>query len=381
MKIRLTILAAGLVCGLNLGVFRASANLEVSAGVSIHANADFYEPLTPHGTWVGVGSFGRCWRPAGVVAGWRPYCDGSWEWTDAGWYWVSDEPWAWACYHYGTWDYDSSYGWVWVPGVEWAPCWVNWRIGGGYIGWVPCTPPGVIIAPSFCVFVENRHFHDRIGPNIVIVNNVNIFKRTKEINVIKRENRTFDGRTQKVVVNEGPGLKAVEKASGQKFTAVSVRDVDRRTSASIPENFKNRTAGSANTGRSGTVQPRPGTTEHQVTPNGQLQTPDKNFRPNNKPNNGVTPGNVPQNKEIPQERIVPPAERTVPQVPSERVVPPPSREVPVEKGATKEVIPPHQASPPSSPEKPRENPNQGGGQGGDKGGDKDKDNGGGHGGP
>src|SRR4051794_32307045 len=44
-----------------------------SAGIVIHADADFYEPLTPHGEWVTVGSYGRCWRPARVEVGWRPY--------------------------------------------------------------------------------------------------------------------------------------------------------------------------------------------------------------------------------------------------------------------------------------------------------------------
>ena len=135
MKARIFILAAGLAGSLGLGLFRAKADLEVSAGVSIHSPAEFYEPLATHGTWVEEGSYGRCWRPVGVAVGWRPYCDGHWEWTDCGWYWVSDEPWAWACYHYGTWYFDPNLGWVWVPGVEWAPAWVNWRIGGDYIGW------------------------------------------------------------------------------------------------------------------------------------------------------------------------------------------------------------------------------------------------------
>src|SRR5438477_9287253 len=35
---------------------------------------DFYEPLQPHGEWVVVASYGRCWRPARVEPGWRPYC-------------------------------------------------------------------------------------------------------------------------------------------------------------------------------------------------------------------------------------------------------------------------------------------------------------------
>jgi hypothetical protein len=134
MKTRSLTLAFCLVVGLSLGLSRASAELEVSAGISIHATTEFYEPLAPSGTWVEVGSYGRCWHPAGVTLGWRPYCNGNWELTDAGWYWVSDEPWAWACYHYGTWIDDPSLGWCWVPGVEWAPAWVYWRMGGDYIG-------------------------------------------------------------------------------------------------------------------------------------------------------------------------------------------------------------------------------------------------------
>jgi hypothetical protein len=68
----------------------------VVASVEIHVESDFYEPLAPDGDWVIIGSYGRCWRPGHVARDWRPYCNGNWEFTDAGWYWVSDEPWAWA---------------------------------------------------------------------------------------------------------------------------------------------------------------------------------------------------------------------------------------------------------------------------------------------
>src|SRR2546423_11011753 len=66
-----------------------------AVGVVIHTESDFYEPLAPQGEWVIVGSYGRCWRPAGIEAGWRPYCHGSWQRTDEGWYWASEEPSAW----------------------------------------------------------------------------------------------------------------------------------------------------------------------------------------------------------------------------------------------------------------------------------------------
>ena len=140
---RFVMLLAG---GLAINSFTARANFEVSAGVNIQAAADFTSPLAAEGAWVTVGSYGRCWHPNGVAVGWRPYCSGQWVWTDCGWYWQSDEPWAWACYHYGNWVYDGTIGWVWVPGIEWAPAWVSWRTGPGYIGWAPLGPRGVVYA-------------------------------------------------------------------------------------------------------------------------------------------------------------------------------------------------------------------------------------------
>src|SRR5216117_5565 len=108
--------------------------------VVIQTESDFYEPLIPHGEWVVVGSYGRCWRPTRVEFGWRPYAEGHWRRTDAGWYWVSDEPWAWATYHYGRWDWSPQFGWYWVPQTQWAPAWVSWHQGGGYVGWAPLHP-------------------------------------------------------------------------------------------------------------------------------------------------------------------------------------------------------------------------------------------------
>ena len=115
--------------GMLTGHTTYAAEVSVDVGVAIHTESDFYEPLTPHGEWVVVGSYGRCWRPSRVEADWRPYCNGSWQRTDAGWYWASDEPWGWATYHYGRWDFDAEFGWYWVPQTQWAPAWVSWHEG------------------------------------------------------------------------------------------------------------------------------------------------------------------------------------------------------------------------------------------------------------
>src|SRR6516225_1290122 len=171
MKTYLKAILIGFISTFSLSVFNASANVEVSVGIQVHAAADFYAPLTPYGAWIEVGSAGRCWRPAGVAVEWRPYAEGRWVWTDCGWYWESNEPWAWACYHYGRWVLDPAFGWVWVADIEWAPAWVYWRVGVDYIGWAPCPPRGVVVAPALFAFVDVHRFADPVRPATLIVNN------------------------------------------------------------------------------------------------------------------------------------------------------------------------------------------------------------------
>ena len=100
----------------------------------------FYDTLSPYGAWYQVDPYGWVWTPYDIPAGWRPYTDGQWLSTAYGWTWLSDEPWGWATYHYGRWTWDSYYGWLWVPGNVWAPAWVAWRYGDGWIGWAPLPP-------------------------------------------------------------------------------------------------------------------------------------------------------------------------------------------------------------------------------------------------
>jgi len=205
--------------------------------VEIRAESDFYEPLAPEGEWVVVGSYGRCWRPSHVESDWRPYCNGSWERTDAGWYWVSDEPWAWATYHYGRWDYADQYGWYWVPQIQWAPAWVSWHQGGGYVGWAPLQPSVRISANGYVgfnesriprrafVFVKQGQFLDPIRPSVVVVNNTTIIKKTKTITNTKIVN--------KVVINEGPATSVIAKASGRPVRTVALQDLRHKEEAPV----------------------------------------------------------------------------------------------------------------------------------------------------
>jgi len=338
MKSLCNFFAIGLAGGLGLGAFNARADLEVSASVSIHAQADFYAPLSPHGAWVEVGSYGRCWRPAGVAVEWRPYCEGHWVWTDCGRYWASDEPWGWACYHYGYWVHDPVQAWIWVPAVEWGPAWVSWRVGGGYIGWAPLPPPHVSVvvgAPAF-VFVETTRFHEPVRPTKVIVNNTTIINKTTVINNIKRETRTIGGAgPQKVVVNEGPGLDVVQKATGNKVKRVSIQEAARQTPAP-PE-----------------------------------VTRGKNAKSDAKPS--VAPSEQPKPKVAPNEKTGPPAKRTVPDVDKK-----PGKEKPFVAPSEEPKSGPEHKSPPSEkreqPAKPPPPEGKGEGKSNEKGnkGEKDK---------
>ena len=236
MKISTSLHCCGVATAIALGLLKASAELEVSATVQIHAKAEFDAPLAPYGTWVQVGSYGRCWHPVGVAAGWRPYCSGEWVWTDCGWYWASDEPWAWACYHYGSWVYDPRFGWVWIPDIDWAPAWVSWRFGGGFVGWAPLPPQGFFFAsrpkPELFVFVDAGRISDPVRPSSVLVKSTAIFSKTSEVGGIKGRNVAVAGSSsQRVLFARGPELGVLQKASGKPVWVVPIREAMTRTHA------------------------------------------------------------------------------------------------------------------------------------------------------
>jgi hypothetical protein len=107
-------------------------------GQHLDRSLAYYEDeLNDNGSWVYLSAYGWSWRPT-VSIGWRPYYNGYWYSGYGGYLsWVSYEPWGWVPYHYGRWAYDPFYGWFWVPGAGYAPAWVYWWYGPGYIGWAP----------------------------------------------------------------------------------------------------------------------------------------------------------------------------------------------------------------------------------------------------
>lgn len=169
----------------------------------------FFDRLAVHGDWIHHGRYGWVWIPSYVPYGWRPYTYGHWVYTDDDqWLWLSDWDWGWGPFHYGRWHLDRTLGWIWVPGYVWAPAWVAWRRGDGYVGWAALGPRfewdvsvgfrwfdvSVLTGPVW-VFVPERHFldrdvRDRIAPPS---RNLAIKDRTRDVSdIVSRRGQPVD---------------------------------------------------------------------------------------------------------------------------------------------------------------------------------------------
>jgi hypothetical protein len=197
----------------------------------------FYNQLAPYGEWIERPAYGWVWSPRGVAAGWRPYTNGHWAYTDDGWAWVSSEPWGWAAYHYGRWYSDPDYGWLWVPGQEWAPSWVTWHEGNGYVGWAPLPPRArwrvgfgldlggrdldAEISPWAFSFVPEREI---LAPRVERVmeppaRNATLIRNTRSVNDYAAINNR--------VINRGVPVNHVSQVVGQPIRPVHIESVTR----------------------------------------------------------------------------------------------------------------------------------------------------------
>ena len=186
----------------------------------------FYTRLEPEGEWRETSTYGYVWQPrvARESRDWRPYTNGRWVYTDAGWTWISEEPFGWATYHYGRWTRLRNIGWVWVPGNEWAPAWVSWRKSNDYVGWAPLPPEARFergtgihnwadnyydIGPEQYSFVPTNQLGDqRVERAVVPVDrNVTIINQTTNVTNITYNN--------KVIVNQGPNYDEMRSRSQQ----------------------------------------------------------------------------------------------------------------------------------------------------------------------
>ncbi len=184
----------------------------------------FYRKLDPYGEWMATSDYGYVFQPrqAAQTRDWRPYTNGHWVYTDAGWTWISDEQFGWATYHYGRWVRLRGTGWVWVPGDEWAPAWVSWRTGNDFVGWAPLPPEARFdrqtgihnwadnyydIGPEQYAFVPANEFGGAQSASVILPNERNVTIINQTINVT---NITYNNST---VVDRGPSYEDLRARS------------------------------------------------------------------------------------------------------------------------------------------------------------------------
>ncbi len=191
----------------------------------------FYDELDAHGRWINDREYGYVWSP-NVERGFQPYgTRGHWVMTEYGNTWVSDYEWGWAPFHYGRWIYDDYEGWLWIPGSEWGPAWVDWRNGGGYYGWAPMGPRVTYIVPAVrwvfvpVMYISSPRIYSYCVPRTRVVN---IYHNTTIINnYYERDNRRYV---------YGPRNQDIERATNRKVNVYRVDQDSRPGRTSLAEN-------------------------------------------------------------------------------------------------------------------------------------------------
>jgi hypothetical protein len=204
---------------------------------SENSYSTFYTRLEPYGDWIETDDYGYVYHPREAENNrWRPYTDGHWVYTDAGWTWVSEEAFGWATYHYGRWTRLRGVGWVWVPGNEWAPAWVSWRKGGQYVGWAPLPPEAHFdrasgihnwsdnyydVGPDQYCFVPTAEIGEQRIARVIVPaqQNVTIVNQTTNVT-----NITYN---KTVVMNQGPSY---DELRAQSRTPIQRLRLQRETS-------------------------------------------------------------------------------------------------------------------------------------------------------
>jgi len=324
----------------------------------------FYDALAPYGNWVSTPEYGQVWIPRDVPADWRPYTYGRWVYTDYGWTWVAQEEWGWAPFHYGRWTYLSSHGWGWIPGTVWAPAWVAWRHGPGWVGWAPlpphvALPPGGVIThvevipPFWFAFVEERwlvrpYIHTYIALPARNVTLIHVTQNVTHYVVVHKRvvNRCIPvQRIERVTAQRVPRLRVVEREDSARVRRAEVKDHEREVVVYRPKARGPRQ--STSTTASTPTAPAQ-TTPDAGRPRRQLEesssnlrsTPSRSHLPQSQPPD-LTPGSTPERRQ-------------------QRFLTTPRKQEDDEDSRTSSTPAPRQlqlpSPPPASPENPSERP-------------------------
>lgn len=202
------------------------AQTSVSASISFQ---NFYDELSPYGTWIDYPSYGHVWHPS-VAGDFRPYLtNGYWNYSTDGWLWVSDYSWGWAPFHYGRWVYDDAYGWLWIPGYEWSPAWVTWGSYDGFYAWAPLMPD-VYVGLQFGRWKPAAFYWNVCGRDHIYDRNINaqVLHRdvvTRDVTRINIINNFSSTSVHNQYYARGPQVEDVQKYVSHKIEPVRIKEV------------------------------------------------------------------------------------------------------------------------------------------------------------
>lgn len=143
--------ALGLLLGLGLSLVSPSlppligqARAQLAALVpdqKVIPIEEFFEVLRDYGTWLDSDRYGHVFCPHPDVVGvdFQPYQRGHWTMSEFGWTFVSSSKISWVTDHYGRWVEVglTNCTWAWLPGRQWSPAWVEFRVSDRVIAWRP----------------------------------------------------------------------------------------------------------------------------------------------------------------------------------------------------------------------------------------------------
>lgn len=170
-----------------------------------------------------------------------PYNNGQWLNTEDGWYFKASTAPEELTSHYGRWTLDPNLGWVWLPGRVWAPAWVDWREDADYVAWAPVPPGTYIVNDAISVTQVNENRYTIVEKKRFIEPSVYKYRyqyvENKNKIMIKEMTKT-DGVIvkNKTVINKGPEVGSIEKASGKKIEQVKIKRVDNKNSVGLADN-------------------------------------------------------------------------------------------------------------------------------------------------
>ena len=173
------------------------------------------------------------WKPSddlavslvvGETPEYRPYSNGQWVNTDAGWYFRAPNPYEETTSHYGRWVKTRGHGWLWVPGRVWAPAWVDWRQDDDYVSWAPMPPSdyfveGVINVP----IIEDDNFQIVLRSSFLEPDIYRYFDHHRDMSDMRR----MDGIVivNNTIINRGPDINVIQNIYGRHIDMINISHV------------------------------------------------------------------------------------------------------------------------------------------------------------